>query len=643
MEEKFSVSLELIIQKFKDNAKKVQEVAKNVGNKIKENMSVPVGGSGFENISAEAELLLNKINDIKATLEMAKTDTFLSKQDILELRIELEKLENRYNKINKSNSMFNNSLNRVQEVMGKSLHKIKRYTMSLFGIWSIYRAINRASSAYASIDEESSMKTQSAWIGLGSIFAWLKDIIADFAIKAVSYINVFIKALTGVDFLAKAMKKSMDKASKSAGKLSKVLAGFDEITNLDDSANGINLDTSWIDAFKNVELDQKVVKWLQNIAGWLKENKELLLSIVGIFAGAVVVSKLANILSIFTSIQGLGMTFLFIGIATAIDGVIKYLNDQTWKNFLQTLGGISLAISGLILLISGPAGWTVALGGLIIGIGSLIGSMIMQESKSEQLRKANERLKKSEEDLKEAKDNLRRATDDYIYAVDRAEQTANDLEEAEKRLGISGAELQKQVDEGTLSYKEMDSAQREVYKKYRDYINAQEELKTAMQKMNDATKEVNNKTQEVEKNIKRVLETQNYKSAADKFIDWWTGIWKKASNLSKIIAGNFSVSIGTNFGGGGGGGGFAKGLDYVPFEGLYHLHEGETVVPAKFTPELHGLGNKNNNEETNRLLEELIDRIERIELRPYITITDLGQATQKYRVQQARIMGEELI
>jgi hypothetical protein len=267
MEEKFSVSLELMIQKFKDGAKKAQEVSQNVANKIKENMSVDVGSNAFKGMTAESELLLNKINDIKATLQMASADPkFLPKQDILEMRVELEKLEGQYNKINKSSNMFSTSFNKIQDGMNKSLKSAKRFTLSLFGIHSVYRMLSRASSAYLAQDTETSSKIQSAWIGLGSVFAPLLQTVANFTIKAVSYINVFIKALTGTDFLANAMAKSMNKANKSAGKLSKTLAGFDEITNLDDDAGGASVDTSWIDNFKNVELDPKVVKWLENLA-----------------------------------------------------------------------------------------------------------------------------------------------------------------------------------------------------------------------------------------------------------------------------------------------------------------------------------------------------------------------------------------
>ena len=126
MEEKFSVSLELMIQKFKDKAKQVQDVSKNVASKIKENMTVDVGGGAFRDMTAESELLLNKINDIKATLQMtSENPKLLPKQDVLEMRIELEKLEKQYEKMNSKSSMFSNSFNKINAGMNKSLKSAK--------------------------------------------------------------------------------------------------------------------------------------------------------------------------------------------------------------------------------------------------------------------------------------------------------------------------------------------------------------------------------------------------------------------------------------------------------------------------------------------------------------------------------------
>lgn len=361
MEEKFSVSLELMIQKFKDNVKKVQDISKNVAGKIKENMSVNVGAGAFKGMTAESELLLNKINDIKATLEMAKTDKNLfTKTEILEMRVELEKLENRYQKINQRNNTFNSTLKRMRENIGQSLKKTKRFTMSLFGLYSTYRILSKASSSYLAQDEETTQKIQSAWVGLGSVFAPLLEKIANFTIKAVSYINVFIKALTGTDFLANAMSKSMDKANKSAGKLSKTLAGFDEITNLDDSAGGASVDTSWIDAFKNVELDANVVAWLENIAikmqPILKIIKDIGKNVVDIWN--TIFAPFFNFIIDNWDLVGKDMIGLFLLIGIVIDAatgnwlglILKFVGFVIlyWDDIKQAIGIVLDAIWWLI-------------------------------------------------------------------------------------------------------------------------------------------------------------------------------------------------------------------------------------------------------------------------------------------------------
>lgn len=112
--------------------------------------------------------------------------------------------------------------------------------------------------------------------------------------------------------------------------------------------------------------------------------------------------------------------------------------------------------------------------------------------------------------------------------------------------------------------------------------------------------------------------------------------------LSNIVS-NLRGGGGSSGGGGSGGGfrGYAKGLDFVPYEGYYHLHPGETVVPAGFTPQMHGLGGNTN--ETNRLLEDLIDTLDKKDMNAYITESEVGRATQNYREKISRVMGEELV
>lgn len=598
MEEKFSVSLELMIQKFKDKAKQVQDVSKNVANKIKDNMSVNVGGGAFKGINAESELLLNKINDIKATLQMASDNPkLLPKQDILEMRVELEKLENQYNKINQSSNMFSSSFNKIQDGMNKSLKSAKRFTLSLFGIQSVYRMLSRASSSYLAQDTETSNKIQSAWIGLGSVFAPLLEKIANFTIKAVSYINVFIKALTGVDFLARAMDKSMKKANKSAGKLSKTLGGFDEINNLDDSAGGVSIDTSWIDAFKNVELDPELIEKITNFGlkireiwdtyispffKFMKENWDTVgkdIIGLGLLIGIVVDGFTGNWIGLIIKLVGfiilywdeikqvfkLGIDFVWaiiVSLWEMVKGIFE-LAVSIIRGVVSVIVGIFTAGVELIKGVFGSITSTIK--GVVDGIINFITGVF------------TENWKKAWEGVKTI---TAKAWDWILGLFAKGGKIFMGIKD-----GIGN--IFKTIINGLITGINF------VIKKPFDFVNG------LLNKIKDIS----------------FLGISPFKNL-------WGYSPLPVPQIPKL-------AVGTN---------------YVERSGYAMIHEGEAVVPKKFNSDEYfsRLGG-NNNEQTNKLLEELIDRVERIEINPYITIDDLGYATQKYRSQKSRIMGEELM
>ncbi len=630
MEEKFSVSLELMIQKFKDNAQKAQNIARNVASRIKQNMSVNVDTYNIEklkirlkDLQKEKEGLLSTLNvfdkmsDATKKLNAEKLEQV--KNRLSEIDLEIEKINNTLNKTsNTSEKTFKN----VNNIFNKGIKKAKRFTMSLFGLYSTYRILSKASSSYLAHDEETTQKIQSAWIGLGSVFAPLLSTIANFAIKAVSYINVFIKALTGVDFLANAMKKSMDKmdkANKSAGKLSKTLAGFDEITNLDDSASGATIDTSWIDAFKNVELDQNVVAWLENIATfmkpivewikeaftWIIENKEMAIGfILGLGIAFGILSGQWK-----TKILALGIGLAIAGVIKFVVELIEWIKNPSWEQFTKVLDGLALAVAGVGLAMiafnaTNPVGWIILAISAIIALASTV--------------------------IKNW-DWIKEKTGQVVnWILDKLKEFWNWIQNIpnwlREKFGVVGDIIAQPFEIGIKMIKNIWNGAKQFFSGIKDFFVGiftldGDKVKNGMRQMLQGMGNII--IGFIEGAINAFLIPIN---AAIKLINKIPGV--NIPILKVSIPKIPKLAVGT---------------PNVEKSGYAMIHEGEAVVPKKFnSDEYFSRLGTNNSEETNRLLEELIDRVERIEINPYITITDIGQAAQKYRTQQSRIMGEEL-
>ena len=83
------------------------------------------------------------------------------------------------------------------------------------------------------------------------------------------------------------------------------------------------------------------------------------------------------------------------------------------------------------------------------------------------------------------------------------------------------------------------------------------------------------------------------------------------------------------------------GTEYVPQDMLAYIHKGEAVIPKEFNDKSYFSGT--NNEETNRLLYEVIDAINNIEINPYTTVKDVGNASVQYIKDKSRQLGRSVI
>lgn len=742
-------SLENATQKIKESTEKIEPIS-NRFNKVIDKIK-----NGFNSINnkpieidvedAELDLLEYKISELEEKLQNTGK-LHLSTKEIIESKAKLAKLNNEYDKlINKeseSSSKGNVAFNSLNNGIGKAISKIKMFALSLFSIRTVYSVLSRASSAYLSADTSLANKLQAVWVGLGAILEPIISRIVNVMLKAVKYINVFIKALTGVDLLAKSANKSLNGTTKSAKALSKALAGFDELTNLDTTSNttGSGIDTSLGDVFKDVEINTDWADKIKGFGEWLKKSWKPIVIGIGLIVGAIVgfkvISSIIKLLSSFkkssTILKGISADFTGLlngigkaakaiailgGIAlvikevtglitafsesglslndvaillgsvlgelalafTAVAGATKLMDWQSIAGAVVILGGFALIINQVTKLIDTFSKSGMKVSDVVSLMSSIFGSVVIAMTAMALIAKVlcsdpltliglvalvasiSAILIVVEKTLPTILDSCSKFIREIAPVVIVLIKTINEcINNTIKALGDVLPPIIKSIGNlfdsifngisnvvtsvGNAVSKIIDSIGNAIMKVFEGIRRVIEQIGNTIQQVantiiwfiNNLGPAINNF---VDNTIRAVTKLVNFVVSAIEYlvnraVDGINGIASIINQLPGVNINKKSYVYIPRFVPK-----LAVGTNYVPEDQMAYIHKGEAVIPKKFNSKEYFGGN---NEETNSLLQTLIEKVENIEINPYTTIRDVGQASIDFVKSKERRTGKKV-
>lgn len=251
---------------------------------------------------------------------------------------ELERAETEASKLRDVLKETNVETKKVEVDMSKGLEKAskksRKFVLSLFSIRGAWALISRASGTYLSENEDTANKVSGLWSYFGNVFGAIIERVVNWLQYGIAYINVFLKALTGIDFLAKSIQKTTAKTNKE---LKKTVSSMDEIVNLDiDQGTGADVGAG-LQGINDLELNPKIVKAMETLGNalktvweWAKKAWNFLEDHFGTSGAMEIVGGLALMLGAYKLGGGgvLGLVFAFSTLATIqLTSLIKQIKE----------------------------------------------------------------------------------------------------------------------------------------------------------------------------------------------------------------------------------------------------------------------------------------------------------------------------
>ena len=314
-----------------------------------------------KSFDAQIDYVESQLQEIEDKLKQADMGFEVGDTQKLEAQYErltqkLSTLRQKQADLNKTDlSNIQKSIDNVGNSTSNVIKKVGKWALAIFGVRSAYMFVRQEASTLSQYNEKIGADLEYIRFALASSLQPIIEGLIQLVYKLLTYVNYIAKAWFGVDLFANASAKAMNKGAKSAEKMKKSLAGFDEMNIMQDTTGGAGGGAT----APSIDLSQwqgEIPSWIQ----WIADNKDIVIAgLLGIAGGLTAVSFGL------TAIQGLGIGLMLAGIVLLIQGIVDFIKDPSWENFLTILQGIALVVAGIAILMGA---WIVALVALGVAI-----------------------------------------------------------------------------------------------------------------------------------------------------------------------------------------------------------------------------------------------------------------------------------
>lgn len=332
----------------------------------------------IQETAKQQDYLRTEIEDLKDLL--AKADMGFEVGDTMKIEADIEKLENRLRKLQsqgqntgkETSGAFDKIKAKVKSAgthlaglggkfknvltgsknLGKTftstfnsgIKSIKRFAMGLLSVRTAVSMVSKAMQSYLSYDTQLSDSIQNCWNVLGSLLAPVLEFVVSLFSKAVSYVNAFVQALTGINLVARANKKAIDSQAKSTKKLSEAQSSLDEF-------HTINDDTGSGNDKKPITVEPVDMSKLDFLFDWIEKAKQLLATLFDPIKqawenkGQAFIDSLKNA---FEGIKNLGIAVFSSILEVWTNGTgQKYIENQLelFTNIFNIVGALAQALA----------------------------------------------------------------------------------------------------------------------------------------------------------------------------------------------------------------------------------------------------------------------------------------------------------